>query len=37
MAAAGVTGKKGAWFHESSLAILLGLIISGISILAGYY
>jgi len=37
MAAAAITGKSGTWFHESSLAILLGLIISGISIMAGFY
>ncbi len=37
MAAAGLTGRRGSWFHESSLAILLGFIVSGISILAGFY
>ena len=37
MFAAGFTGKQGSWFHESSLAILLGFIVSGISIMAGYY
>ena len=37
MTAAGLTGRQGSWFHESSLAILLGFIVSGISIMVGFY